>query len=117
MSALGILLLAFSYLTSNINPADALHLITIGGIGLLILAMMARVSLGHTGRALKPASMVAWAFAFIALSALVRSFMPIVYSPHLAWNISAYLWIVGFAIFLWFYTPILIKKRVDGRRG
>ncbi|TLX45238.1 NnrS family protein [Pseudoalteromonas phenolica] len=117
LSAVGILFLAFSYLTGQINPADALHLITIGGIGLMILAMMARVSLGHTGRALKPANMLALAFAFIALSALVRSFMPIVYSPHLAWNISAYLWVVGFAIFLWFYTPILIKKRVDGRRG
>lgn len=117
LSANGILFLAFSYLTGSINPADALHLITIGGIGLMILAMMARVSLGHTGRALTPASMVAWAFAFIALSALVRAFMPVLYAPHLAWNISAYLWVVGFGIFLWFYTPILMQKRVDGRRG
>jgi uncharacterized protein involved in response to NO len=61
--------------------------------------------------------MVAWAFAFIALSALVRAFMPVLYAPHLAWNISAYLWVVGFGIFLWFYTPILMQKRVDGRRG
>lgn len=96
---------------------DALHLITIGSIGMMIISMMARVSLGHTGRPLKTPYFINVAFVLIFLSAIVRSVLPLVINTHNAWLISGVLWIAGFMLFLFHYFPILINKRIDGRIG
>lgn len=97
-----------------------LHLFTIGGIGLMTMAMMSRVALGHTGRDIKNAS--PWlnvAFIMIAASALFRVVLPLfAIENYTSWVvISALLWIVGFVIFLMVYAPILCKPRVDGTYG
>src|SRR5690606_7788222 len=47
---LGLLLLALHYLGLPITFSTALHALTAGAIGGMILAMIARVSLGHSGR-------------------------------------------------------------------
>ena len=65
--------LAAWHLGLPILGSAALHLFTIGTIGGLILAMMARVSLGHTGRALQPPAVMPLAFGAIGLAAAVRA--------------------------------------------
>ncbi|MCF6436675.1 NnrS family protein [Pseudoalteromonas sp. MMG022] len=115
--AVGLLLLASHFFSPVIAFADALHLITLGGIGLLIIAMMARVSLGHTGRPLQVNATVNAAFLMIALAAICRAFLPYLINPHHAWLYSAALWCVGFALFVRYYFTVLTQKRVDGRRG
>ncbi|TFW72365.1 NnrS family protein [Methylotenera oryzisoli] len=97
-----------------------LHLFTIGGIGLMSLAMMARVALGHTGRDIRASSV--WlvpTFIAVMLSLLLRVFAPMFamqFYPH--WIVaSALCWIIAFAIFVWIYAPILYKPRVDGSPG
>jgi uncharacterized protein involved in response to NO len=102
-----------------IPPQFTVHAFTVGGIGVLTLGMMARVSLGHTGRSLKVSTAVALAFVLVNLAALVRGIVPIGF-PH--WLVqlvalSGGLWVVAFAIFVVVYTPILIQPRVDGRPG
>lgn len=97
-----------------------LHLFTIGGIGLMTMAMMSRVALGHTGRDIKHAS--PWlnaAFVMMAASALFRVILPLfAMANYSSWVvISALLWIAGFTIFLVVYAPILCKPRVDGTYG
>jgi len=97
-----------------------LHLFTIGGVGLMTMAMMSRVALGHTGRDIKKAS--PWlnaAFMLIAVSALFRVVLPLfAMANYTGWVVtSALLWITGFAIFLVVYAPILCKPRVDGTYG
>jgi uncharacterized protein involved in response to NO len=97
-----------------------LHLFTIGGIGLMTMAMMSRVALGHTGRDIKHAS--PWlnaAFVMMAASALFRVILPLfAMANYSSWVvISALLWIAGFTIFLVIYAPILCKPRVDGTYG
>lgn len=57
--ALGLISMAVSLLNSAMNISNALHLITVGAIGGMILSMMSRVSLGHTGRALKVTTIIA----------------------------------------------------------
>ena len=32
-------------------------------------------------------------------------------------DLSAALWVLGFVLFTWHYTPILLRPRVDGRPG
>ncbi|WP_083804827.1 NnrS family protein [Shewanella benthica] len=108
---LGLLLLGASYLTDAIRFADALHLITIGTIGGIILAMIARVSLGHTGRALEPHASLNIAFALILFGALARFILPLFQQASLGWDIAAASWIIAFSLFLWHYTPILFSAR------
>lgn len=114
---LGLALVALSFYSSVILFKDALHMITIGTIGLMILAMMTRVSHGHTGRTLTIPHFIAVAFAFVLMAAIVRSLLPFIIGPHIAWQLSAVLWIVAFSLFLFHCLPILTRRRVDGRRG
>ena len=100
-------------------PQLTLHAFTVGGIGVLTLGMMARVSLGHTGRPLKAAGPVAFAFALINLAAVLRGIVPIIF-PYWLLQLAALsggLWILSFLIFVVIYTPILISPRVDGLPG
>lgn len=118
---LGLILLGMSYLTNQtieylniaITFADALHLITIAAMGLMIFAMMSRVSLGHTGRALTPSKLVSWIFFLIIFSALTRAILPsLVQQPLVSWNVSAIAWLIAGALFLKVYLPILTTKKI-----
>jgi len=98
-------------------PLLALHALTIGGIGGISLGMMARVTLGHTGRALVPPRPMSWAFAAVYGATLARVFLPFAVSYHIAVGIAAVLWVLGFGIFVVIYAPMLMRVRVDGRPG
>ena len=114
---LGFVLTLFVYL-GLLTPMLALHAFA-AAIGVLCLGMMSRVALGHTGRLLQPAKVMAWAFALINLAMLLRVSGPLFVPAleHLAVMGAAILWIAAFAIFIWIYAPILIRARVDGKPG
>lgn len=108
--ALGLIMLGVSFLTNSIAFANALHLITIGTLGGMILAMISRVSLGHTGRALKPHPSLNIAFALIFIGTATRFTLPLFNMPILGWDISAICWMAAFSTFVWHYTHILISN-------
>ncbi|WP_192984617.1 NnrS family protein [Pseudomonas sp. EggHat1] len=94
------------------QPSQASHALAVGAMGGLILAMMARVSLGHTGRTLQPPGVMAWAFGLLNLGALIRV------SAGGGWLwLAALCWGVAFALFAWHYAPMLCRARVDGHPG
>ena len=101
-----------------IQPNLALHAFTMGGIGVITLGMMARVSLGHTGRVLKASHAMAIAFALINLAVLVRVFIPILLPNWYAdiIYVSTILWLAAFALFAFIYAPILTSARPDGKQ-
>jgi len=104
----------------DLFPASpALHAFTAGGIGVLTLGMMARVALGHTGRAIEPATPTALAFVLVNLATALRVFGPWALPQAAHWWIDAAgaLWMLAFALFLIVYLPILWRPRVDGRPG
>lgn len=115
---LGFALIAFASL-SMIPISIAIHAFTVGGIGVLTLGMMARVSLGHTGRALKASNSMAIAFILINIAALFRvlvpALMPSGYENFIL--ISTYCWLAAFSVFIVVYTPILSSVRIDGQAG
>ena len=117
--ALGFALLALSAAGVGSAAGSALHAFTAGAIGVLTLGMMARVSLGHTGRMLEPAALMSWAFAAANLAALVRVAVPLVlpqaYAPGMA--AAGVLWTAAFVLFSALYTPVLLRPRVDGKPG
>jgi uncharacterized protein involved in response to NO len=106
-------------LYDRISPSAAQHMFTVGGLGVTTLGMMARVSLGHTGRKLKVPASVAIAFGILAVATMVRVVLPIA-EPTLyltALKISGLAWAAAFAIFTVRYAPILVSPRVDGKPG
>ena len=115
---LGFILTALSAYTW-VLPSLALHAFTIGGIAVLTLGMMARVSLGHTGRALKASNAIAIAFVLINLAALFRVLLPIALPNW--YNILIYgstlSWLAAFSLFMFVYAPILTTPRIDGQEG
>jgi uncharacterized protein involved in response to NO len=115
----GLILLGISYLITGIQSSPIWHLLTIGGMGGLILAMISRVSLGHTGRPLTPPKLMSVAFILISISAMVRAFGPILLPAKtmIFIDISAFCWIGAFLIFVINYGPMLCKTRIDDRPG
>lgn len=98
--------------------ADWLHALTVGAAATMIVAVITRASLGHTGRPLVVSRPVAFAYGVLGAAALVRAFATSlgVYREWAIW-IGAALWIAAFALLLASYTPILVRPRADGRPG
>ncbi|WP_343573316.1 NnrS family protein [Pseudomonas sp.] len=93
-----------------------IHALTVGGVGGLILAMIARVSLGHTGRPLQPPKVMAWAFALLNLGVLCRVVL-VLWLPMQGLSLAAACWVVAFLLFAWHYGPMFWQPRVDGQPG
>lgn len=115
----GFLLFALS-VYAGIPKYLAIHAFAYGGIGIITMSMMARVSLGHTARNInEPPTMVKYMLALLLVGAVFRVFMPLV-APgnYLVWIISSQLiWIIAFIMFVIVYVPILTKPRLDGQFG
>jgi len=112
---LGLLLRAASALTPLVPESSALHALTAGAIGSLTLGMMARVSLGHTGRLLEAPPVVTASFLCIIAAGLVRVAAPILPgSQYLTLvTIATVAWSIAFALFLARYWAVLVSPRVD----
>lgn len=115
---LGFALTAFSAY-GLVAPTLALHAFTVGGIGVLTLGMMARVSLGHTGRALRVSNAMAIGFVLINLAALFRVLLPIALPDWYGMlvYVSTLSWLTAFSLFVFVYAPILTTARIDGQEG
>ena len=97
----------------------AIHALTIGAMSSLMLAMMTRSALGHTGRPLLAGAAETSAFSLLQLAAITRVLagsIPAEFYRH-AVMASGAMWALAFAIFLIAYWPILTRRRIDGRPG
>jgi len=117
---LGFLLYALSFISATTPVILATHCWAIGGIGVITLAMMARVSLGHTGRNIHtPPRSVVWVFGLVILATVSRVLLPIVLPEYyrLSVMLAASGWMAAFGLFCITYWPILSKPRIDGAPG
>ena len=90
----------------------ALHALTMGAIGSMILAVTTRVSLGHTGRPLQAARATVLAYWLLMLAVLLRVLSPLSGASYmLVIDLSAAGWVLAFGIFIWVYWPILSRPR------
>jgi uncharacterized protein involved in response to NO len=117
--AAGLALRAVAELTHAISGSLATHALTAGAIGSLTIGMMARVSLGHSGRALAVRGPVVVAFAAITLAAIARAVVPLLLPTLYLVTLyaAAALWTLAFVLFLFVYVPILTSPRADGKAG
>lgn len=115
MINLGFLLRALALFTA-LPVYLPVHAFAVGGIGLITMSMMARVSLGHTGRDIyqKP-GLMAVLLASMVLTAIIRVFAPLVDPVHYQqWIVvSGIMWIISFALFSILFIPMALKPRAD----
>jgi len=116
---IGFLLFALSVFT-GLSKYLAIHMFAYGGIGLITMSMMARVSIGHTGRDINgPPRLLNYIFIIFLLGVVARVIMPIVnIQNNYIWVvISQLFWILAFLLFSITFFKILTVKRVDGKFG
>jgi len=113
LACLGMALWHFGLLN---NPSQPLHALTVGAMGGLILAMVARVSLGHTGRPLSPPAGMTQAFILLQLGTVSRVLLIELWPLGGLW-LAGLCWSLAFAIFAWRYGPMLCRTRLDGNPG
>ncbi|MBF0220476.1 MAG: NnrS family protein [Gammaproteobacteria bacterium] len=107
--------------TFGLSHSLATHAIGVGSLGLITAGMIARVTLGHTGRDINtPPAIVKPIFLLLLLAMLLRLLLPsLVATEHyfLAMLPAQICWISAFSLLLWQYGPMLVKPRVDGKAG
>lgn len=108
--------MALWHLGVALNPSLAVHCLSVGAMAGLILAMIARVSLGHTGRPLQPPKGMTLAFILLNVAGLSRVFLVSV-NTHAGMGLAALCWALAFAVFVWQYGPMLMRARLDGHPG
>jgi uncharacterized protein involved in response to NO len=114
--ALACLGMALWHFGVSLNPSLAVHALTVGGMGGLILAMIARVSLGHTGRPLQLPRGMGVGFVLMNLACVCRVFLVGVWPVVGLW-MAGVCWCGGLGVYLWRYGPMLWRARVDGHPG
>ncbi len=110
----GLALKGIALVGGGIDETAALHALTIGAIGSMTLGIMTRAGLGHTGRALRVAPAITFAYLALSAAAVIRVggplWLPEYYNAALlAAGLS---WCVAFAVFSWVYWPILTRPRL-----
>ena len=96
-----------------------LHALSSGAIGSMLLAVMTRVSLGHTGRplALPPGAVACYGLVHAGAAARVASALASSSTQTALLVAGGALWASAFLWFSAIYAPILLRPRVDGRDG
>ena len=116
---LGFILLALYAAGYSASLSAALHCFTVGAMGGMILAMISRVTLGHTGRPLQPPKLMSLGYIAIITGAILRVILPGWFPQGASWAIglAGGLWVLGYGIYGFYYGPMLVAARVDGRSG
>jgi uncharacterized protein involved in response to NO len=94
------------------SPTAALHALTMGAVGSMVLAVTTRVALGHTGRPLHAARLTVLAYWVFMLAVLIRVVGPLVSTDYMLMiDLSAVGWMLAFLLFTWVYWPILSRSK------
>ncbi|MGI9264093.1 MAG: NnrS family protein, partial [Gammaproteobacteria bacterium] len=110
----GYLMLAGASFFETLPSSSAFHAITVGAIGTMILAVMSRVSLGHTGRKLRASTLTVVCYVAVTVAALARIAAPLSGNGYaLLIDLSAVAWTAAFTGFLAAYWGILTTPRTN----
>ena len=110
---IGLLLLGLSTAGAAVPRSAAIHALTAGAMTTMILAVMTRATLGHTGRELKANATTVALYSFVTMGALVRVAASLgVGTYRIGLEIAGTLWATALILFLVSYGPILWRPRV-----
>jgi uncharacterized protein involved in response to NO len=101
----------------TVFPGSWIHALTAGALTSLMVAMMMRSTLGHTGRKLEASRADVIVFLLLQLAVILRVLAGVVADYRTMTIIAGVVWMVAFAGFFVRYAPMLLKARVDGKPG
>ncbi len=119
LMGLGFLVESLFFLTDLLPQILAQHVFTIGGLGVMVLGMMSRIALGHTGRPLNISPVITLTYGLILLS-LASRVLPTLILPDfydIGLRIAGASWVLAWLLYLVIYIPILLAPRPDGKAG
>jgi len=112
----GLVLVGVSILSSAVPESAAVHALTAGAMATMILAVMTRATLGHTGRELRANAATIFLYLLVTLGAALRIAAPFgLFDYQDGIEFAGLAWAGAFLIFLLTYGPMLFRPRVDGR--
>ena len=115
---IGLALLSASVLGTAIPRTAAIHALTAGAMATMILAVMTRASLGHTGRELRANLATSAIYLLITLAAVVRVAAPLGWVGYrMGIEAAGGLWIAAFLLFVAAYAPMLFRARPGKEPG
>jgi uncharacterized protein involved in response to NO len=113
---IGLTLLGLSILSPAVPESAAIHALTAGAMASMILAVMTRATLGHTGRELRADGATIVLYLLVTLGAVLRVAAPFGLFDYLGGiELAGLAWAAAFLMFLFTYGPMLIRPRIDGR--
>jgi uncharacterized protein involved in response to NO len=117
--SIGLLLVAAGDLGGAVPASAGLHALTAGAMGSMILAVMTRVSLGHTGRLLVLPTGAVGSYLLVHTGAVARVGAALAPGPlqRPLLLVGGLLWAAAFGLFAIVYSSILTRSRIDGRDG
>ena len=96
-----------------VGPAVSAHVLGIGAVAGMTLAVMMRATMGHTGRPLVAGPALTTGFALIGGATVARVAGPLLSIGRLdGVNLAATLWTLAFGLFLWCVGPWLLRPKV-----
>lgn len=111
---IGLGFLAAAQLGVPLPQSAAVHALTAGAMATMILAVMTRASLGHTGRELRAGPLTTVIYGLVTVGALLRVAAPLgAVDYRIGMDVAALAWLGSFALFIFTYGPILFAPRAD----
>ncbi|MCY1738998.1 NnrS family protein [Ensifer sp. SL37] len=95
-----------------LSDYPVMHVLTVGVIAFMMLAVMTRATRGHTGRPLVGSALTSASYVAIAGAALIRPLAEVLpeHYHHLI-ALSGALWSAAFVLFTLEYGPMLVRER------
>jgi uncharacterized protein involved in response to NO len=111
---IGLLLLGLNIGGFDVPRSAAIHALTAGAMTTMILAVMTRATLGHTGRALKASRGTVVLYICVTVAAVLRVGAALGHGfyPFLL-DISGAAWVGSLILFLAIYGPMLWQPRAE----
>lgn len=113
---IGLSLLAAVDFGAPIPRSAAVHALTAGAMATMILAVMSRATLGHTGRELRANAATQFAYLLVTAGALLRVSAALgLIDYRIGMEVAGVAWLGAFLAFLGVYGPIIFRDRIDGK--
>lgn len=115
--AFGFLCLGANVFSPLLPASTAMHALSAGAIGTMIVGVMTRVSLGHSGRQIRATPLIVAAYALVIIGGAIRVLGPLLfpdaYRTIMLW--AGTTWSAGYVLAAIACWPVLTQPRVDQR--
>ncbi len=115
---IGLALLGLASFVEALPVSAAVHALTAGCIGTMVLGVMSRAALGHSGRPLDVSKATVAAYVLLSLGTALRVVAPLLPDAQMGLtHAGGSLWALAWILFVVVYFPVVTRPRADGRPG